>query len=1167
MVAVAGMVAGFAHDIGSPHGDGVARDGQRRIPPAVGHRQFLTPADVAILAEEEIASEAGAVMFSPAAQPAGNGSAMVASFAPFKPGVRFFWDASSFYVESDSMPDAALMPNIMVGITAWQQQIPIPVGYFGNVTNPENDPLSLGFGQPNLWKLPLVPVPAASPIAISSGNFQRGAIALAANGIPIFNPRNNTGRVSYEIGELDAYGGHCGRADDYHYHIAPTHLSAVLGNGRPVAWALDGYAIYGYLEPDGGAQQALDTDGGHDIGGAWGYHYHARGSPAAGPQAPYLMNAFHGTVMNYGGQVDGQPEAGPVTPAGAPLAGAVITGFSRPATDQYRLIYSVGGSNYTVAWQVDRVAHTVAIQHQTPTGTSNGVFTSAARFNYYPMAAASLLQLPDTGQTLDATTLFGEDSDYTSNPPSFTDHGDGTITDNVTGLMWQKTDGGEMTWDAARTNAPAALGGFNDWRLPTAQEAFSILNHNLNPALDAAYFVNHPGGTPGYFWTSDQFYGDNTKVWAINSGGGLGPHPKSATVSAGGALRFHARYMRGAPPTTGHNYCNNNDGTITDLDTGLMWAQTPSSSLSWSNALAYGESLTLAGFTDWRVPNVKELQSLVDITRATASTAAGAVACLNRTLFPAAASTACWTATSVKSATLAQAWLVEFGVNNASTPARNQQGIVSYEPYASTYPVFAVRGPVSAIVATQIGIEQPAGVPLSDGGSTVNFGSIPVGTGAARTFLITNRGVSTLTITGVTIDGLNATNFSITTAPAGTLAPGASTTMLVQFNATFAGPSPAVLHVASSDPAVTGAFNIGLLALGTIAPPTITGVATSPNTPTSADEVDVTARIQAASGAAITQAQLTYDTGAQTTGTVFAETMAAAAVTLWTGTNADHLWTIVSLAQPNAVRQTTAANHGTSNPCGLEFNKGSTNLSDTFVTTTDAINAAGTSGYVEFWMFTADLIPSNGWTFQLSTNGGVTWTTRLSELTGANHAYQQYHYDLLASERTGTLKMRFQFTGYNAAAPTRPPRANLDDLKIVTTVGAPPVTLAMFDDGQHGDGLAGDGIFGARIPALPAGTTVTCRVTVTDSNGGTNSSAPVAYTVSGTTPGTNLTATAAFAGTDVVLQWNAQATLNYSVQWSGDLINWNNFFVGPTNRWIDAGARGLATKRFYRVKR
>ena len=130
---------------------------------------------------------------------------MAASFGAFRPRVRSYWDATTFYVESDNVPDNTRMPNLMVGITSWQQQIPLPTSYFAYTTNPEKDTKSIGYGKPNVWRLPLVPVPSDAPIPISAGNFQRGAIAVGADGIAIFNPRNNTGRVSYEIGELDVF--------------------------------------------------------------------------------------------------------------------------------------------------------------------------------------------------------------------------------------------------------------------------------------------------------------------------------------------------------------------------------------------------------------------------------------------------------------------------------------------------------------------------------------------------------------------------------------------------------------------------------------------------------------------------------------------------------------------------------------------------------------------------------------------------------------------------------------------------------------------------------------------------------------------------------------------------------------------------------------------------
>jgi hypothetical protein len=264
----------------------------------------------------------------------------------------------------------------MVGITTWQQQIPLPTAYFASVTNNENDPASLGFGQPNYWRIPLVPTVSSSPITIynppaAPTHFLRGAVALASNGVAIFNPANNTGQVSYEIGELDFYGGHCGLADDYHYHIIPTHLNSrfggPLGDDKPVAWGLDGYPIYGFLEPDGTARQALDADGGHDHGGGWGYHYHAVGTttvdathPYGTPQSPYMMKNFHGNVVEYPltnpTQVDGQPEVSSLraNPSGGynakAVAGAYIVAQMNPAplvTDGSGNLNLVAGVNLT----------------------------------------------------------------------------------------------------------------------------------------------------------------------------------------------------------------------------------------------------------------------------------------------------------------------------------------------------------------------------------------------------------------------------------------------------------------------------------------------------------------------------------------------------------------------------------------------------------------------------------------------------------------------------------------------------------------------------------------------------------------------------------------------------------------------------------------------------
>ncbi len=253
--------------------------------------------------------------------------AIADSFEPFAKldAIKYRQDAQFFYVESNSMPDH----QMMVGITAWQQQVPIPQPYFGD----------------NAWRIPLEPVVARNPLSAKS-HFFRGAIALAANGIPIFNPIKNDGKTDTLLaGELDEFGGHCGRADDYHYHIAPTHLQEIVGKDKPVAYALDGYAIYGYTEPDGSKAESLDAFNGHTTP-ELGYHYHATKT------YPYLNGGFHGEVVERDGQVDPQPRAVGVRPALPPLRGAQIVGFAEAKENSYQLTYEVQGKKGTVSYDL-----------------------------------------------------------------------------------------------------------------------------------------------------------------------------------------------------------------------------------------------------------------------------------------------------------------------------------------------------------------------------------------------------------------------------------------------------------------------------------------------------------------------------------------------------------------------------------------------------------------------------------------------------------------------------------------------------------------------------------------------------------------------------------------------------------------------------------------------
>lgn len=241
------------------------------------------------------------------------------AFAPYKPSISTSSDANYYYVAAGGFP----AHNMMVGIVSWQQQVPIPQFYAGS----------------NSWSIPLQPEYATVPLSTKT-NLMKGAVAIAVNGIPIFNALNNRGVDSYATGELDNWGGHCGRADDYHYHAAPLHLSATSGL-KPIAFALDGFAVYGNLEPDGSAMQALDTCHGHVIGNGV-YHYHGTTT------YPYVVGAMKGKVTldpatpAPENQILPQAFASPVRPALTPLNGATIIAFQSAGVNAYKLTYQRG---------------------------------------------------------------------------------------------------------------------------------------------------------------------------------------------------------------------------------------------------------------------------------------------------------------------------------------------------------------------------------------------------------------------------------------------------------------------------------------------------------------------------------------------------------------------------------------------------------------------------------------------------------------------------------------------------------------------------------------------------------------------------------------------------------------------------------------------------------
>jgi hypothetical protein len=301
--------------------------------------------------------------------------------------------------------------------------------------------------------------------------------------------------------------------------------------------------------------------------------------------------------------------------------------------------------------------------------------------------AKTMLRLPDTGQTGGFTNTFGEDNDYNQNVPFFINKNALITSDTVTTLMWQRTDGGEMTVEnAVKYCDTLTLGGFTDWRLPTPHEAFSILNlQNNKPALDTKFFTKTAAE---YWWTSAKQADDATKIWCTNAGGGVGNHPKSETISAGGTKPFHVRAVRDikTPTTIAAHFTDNGNGTITDNLTNLVWQKTLNqTALTWEDALKYAENLTFVTASDWRLPNIKELQSLNDESVVKPS--------MNKTFFPTVGVTKFWSSTSLPNATT-KAWYLN-----------TQYGITTYDEKSIANYVICVRNNVKTTANQDILVE------------------------------------------------------------------------------------------------------------------------------------------------------------------------------------------------------------------------------------------------------------------------------------------------------------------------------------------------------------------------------------------------------------------------------------------------------------------------------
>lgn len=188
-----------------------------------------------------------------------------------------------------------------------------------------------------------------------------------------------------------------------------------------------------------------------------------------------------------------------------------------------------------------------------------------------------------------------------------------------------------------------AYAGRRDWRIPTVKQLYSLIKFNGEvlgetyigkPFIDTRFFNQPIGNTAvgerqidAQNWTSTRY------VAKVMQGRGPGFEGLDAFfgvnfidgrikaypyTSPQGPAKYYLRAVAGNPAYGTNNFRDLQNGVIHDLNTRLMWTKYDfgAAAYSWQAALTYCEDLNYAGFSDWHLPNIKELHSIVDYGRA-----------------------------------------------------------------------------------------------------------------------------------------------------------------------------------------------------------------------------------------------------------------------------------------------------------------------------------------------------------------------------------------------------------------------------------------------------------------------------------------------------------------------------------------------------------------------
>ncbi len=286
----------------------------------------------------------------------------------------------------------------------------------------------------------------------------------------------------------------------------------------------------------------------------------------------------------------------------------------------------------------------------------------------YPIVDTGLTTFYDNGVEISAPVeggaFYGQDAHFNGHQPAYTLSDDGlSVYDRVTGLTWTQSpdldDDGvidindKLTFAQAQAYADTTLNhqgfaGYSDWRLPSMKELYSLMNFTgidisggstagATPFIDTNYFEFGYGDTAAgernidaQFWSSNAYVGsvfvNQAAAFGLNlADGRIKGYPTDGPVVKVNYVYF----VRGNSSYGSNDLADNGDGTITDHATGLMWSQDDSGTgLNWEEALTWVEQMNeqvYLGYSNWRLPNAKELQSIIDYTRSPETTSSAAI--------------------------------------------------------------------------------------------------------------------------------------------------------------------------------------------------------------------------------------------------------------------------------------------------------------------------------------------------------------------------------------------------------------------------------------------------------------------------------------------------------------------------------------------------------------